>query len=146
MTFRLYKCWDNLYNRPLCSLPQHSQRYALCSYRNSFVSVLGPMWGVYCLSVIYRRIVRRIATMAQNTDCLTVQFTLHGGSLHSGKCLLRSVRFKKNSRGSSVRIVMRLRFGRPGNRDLISGRDERGSSSANRPHRLCRPLNSIFSG
>ena len=47
ITFRPYKWWDNLCNRPLCSLPQHSQRCALCSYHNSFVSVLGPMWGVY---------------------------------------------------------------------------------------------------
>jgi len=124
VTFRPYKCWDNLYNKPLCSLPQHLQPYALCSYRNTFLSVLGRKWGVYCSSVIYRRIVRRIAMLAQNTDSMTVQFTLHGTWLLAGKYLLNSVRFPRKQLDSSVGIATRLRFGRPGDRNLIPGRDE----------------------
>ena len=100
MTFRPCKCWDKLYNRPLCSLTQHSQHYVLSSYRNSLVSVLGPMCGVYCGSVIYRRIVRRIAALAQRyTDCLTVEFTLHRASLLPGKYLLNSGRFPRKQSG-----------------------------------------------
>lgn len=99
MTFRPYKCWHYLYNRPLCSHPQRSHCYTLCSYRNRFVSVLGPMWGIYCRSVIYRRIIRRIARTAQIIRCFNVQFTLHGASLLTGKYLLNSVRFPRKKSG-----------------------------------------------
>ena len=79
---------------------------------------------------------------------VVLMYSLHCTELHFLLVNIYSILsgFQEKSRVSSVGIMIRLRFGRPVDLDLIFGRDERGSSSANRPHRLCRPLNPIFSG